>query len=147
VVHRDPENAMAYFNLGTCAARASRREESITYYRAAAELSARVPFFTAFLGMALVGVGDRDEAEAIAADLRRKAERGTRVATCFGALLVHLGRVDKGLTWLERGIEAREPFALAIDTWLLPVPQVRGHERFRRLVESAPRPNMIGVRP
>jgi serine/threonine-protein kinase len=147
VVHRDPEGAMAYFNLGTCAARAGRREESITYYRAAAELSARVPFFTAFLGMALVGVGDRDEAEAIAADLRRKAERGIRVATCFGALLVHLGRVDKGLAWLERGVEAREPFALAIDTWLLPVPQVRGHERFRRLVESAPRPNMIGVRP
>ena len=147
VVHRDPENAMAYFNLGTCAARQGRREESITYYRAAAELSARVPFFTAFLGMALVGVGDRDEAEAIAADLRRKAERVMRVATCFGALLVHLGRVDKGLTWLERGVEAREPFALAIDTWLLPVPQVRGHERFRRLVESAPRPNMIGVRP
>ena len=147
VVHRDPENPMAYFNLGNCAARGGRREESITFYRAAAELSASVPFITAFLGMALVGVGDREEAETIAADLRRKAERGTPVATSLGALLVHLGRLEKGLGWLEHGLENREPLALAMDTWLLPLPQVRENERFRQLCARAPRPNMIGRRP
>lgn len=145
VVRRDPENVMAYFNLGNCAARTGRREESLTFYRAAAELSARLPFVTAFLGIALVGVGDRDEAETIASDLRRKAERGTPVATCLGSLLIHLGRIEKGLDWLERGVEGREPMALHIDTWLLPLPQVRRHPRFEAIVARVPRPHMIGV--
>jgi TolB-like protein/Flp pilus assembly protein TadD len=147
VVHRDPENAMAYFSLGSYAERMGRPEEAVTYYRAAAELSARVPFITAFLGMALVTVGDRDEADAIARDLRRKASRGTPVATCLGALQIRLGRVDDGLGWLERGLEARESMALSLDTHLLPLPQVRGHPRFQALLERAPRPSLIGMRP
>lgn len=147
VVHRDPENAMAYFSLGNYAERTARPDEAVTYYRAAAELSARVPFITAFLGMALVTVGDRDEADAIARDLQRKASRGTPVATCLGALQIRLGRVDDGLGWLERGLDARESIALSLDTHLMPLPEVRQHPRFQALLEKAPRPSLIGVRP
>ena len=60
VIHRDPEYAMAYLNLGNAAEALGRFEEAVTYYRAAGELSARVPFITAFLGMALVRIGDRE---------------------------------------------------------------------------------------
>ena len=147
VVHRDPENGMAYFNLGNYAERSDRPEEAVTYYRAAAELSARIPFITAFLGMALATMGDRDEAEGIATDMERKAERGTSVATCLGALLIRLGRVDDGLGWLERAIEAREPMALAVDTHFLPLPEVREHPRFESISEQAPEPSMMGSRP
>ena len=126
---------------------ADRPEEAVTYYRAASELSARIPFITAFLGMALATVGDLDEAEAIAADIERKAERGTSVATCLGALLIRLGRVDDGLRWLERAIEAREPMALVVDTHFLPLPEVREHPRFERILEQAPKPSMMGRRP
>ena len=147
VVHRDPENGMAYFNLGSYAERSGRPEEAVTYYRAAAELSARIPFITAFLGMALATIGDRDEAEAIATDIERKAERGTSVATCLGALLIRLGRVEDGLGWLERAIDAREPMALALDTHFLPLPEVREHPRFQSILQQAPEPSMMGRRP
>lgn len=147
VVHRDPENAMAYFSLGNYAERTGRPEEAVTYYRAAAELSARVPFITAYLGMALVTIGDRDEAEAIARDLQRKASRGTAVATCLGALQIRLGRVEDGLSWLERGLESRESMALSLDTHLMPLPEVRKHRRFQDLLARAPRPSLIATRP
>jgi hypothetical protein len=142
---------MAYFTLGNYAERDGRRGEAVTYYRAAAELSgelsARTPFITAFLGMALTTIGETDEAETIAADLERKVRRGSLVAVALGALLIRLGRTSDGIECLERGMEAREPMALALDTRWLPLPEVRDDPRFRGILERAPQPSMAGRRP
>lgn len=140
VVHRDPEHVMAYFHLGRYAEQAGRHGEAVTYYRAAAELSGRIPYLTAFLGMVLARIGDRHEAEEIAADLERKARRGSPVATCLGVLLLRLGRVDEGVHWLEAAHGAREMQILLLDTPWLPLPESRGHPRIRALIEALPRP-------
>ena len=140
VVHRDPEHVMAYFHLGRYAEQAGRHGEAVTYYRAAAELSGRIPYLTAFLGMVLARIGDRHEAEEIAADLERKARRGSPVATCLGVLLLRLGRVDEGVRWLEAAHGAREMQILLLDTPWLPLPESRAHPRIRALIEALPRP-------
>jgi TolB-like protein/Flp pilus assembly protein TadD len=139
VVHRDPEHAMAYFHLGKYAEQTGRYGEAVTYYRAASELSGRVPFLTAFLGMVLVKLGDRHEAEDIANDLERKGRRGSPVAACLGVLLLRLGRVDDGLTWIESALEAREMQLLLIDTLWLPLPEgVRADPRIVALLDRMP---------
>ena len=138
VVHRNPEDAMAYYHLGKYAEQAERHGEAVTYYRAAAELSGRVPYLTAFLGMALVSLGDLQEAEDIAHDLERKAARGSPIATCLGVLLVRMGRTLEGLTYLESGLAARELLLLLLDTPWLPVPEVRDHPRLRALLDALP---------
>ena len=138
VVHRDPEHFMAYFHLGRYSEQLGRTGEAVTYHRAAAELSGRAPYLTAFLGLVLVLVGDRNEAEDIANDLERKARRGSSIATCLGALLIRLGRVDEGLAWLESALEAKEELLLLIDTPWLPLPEVRDTKRFRSLCARLP---------
>jgi Flp pilus assembly protein TadD len=73
VVHRDPEHFLAYFHLGRYSERLGRTGEAVSCHRAAAELSGRAPYLTAFLGLVLVLVGDRNEAEDIANDLERSS--------------------------------------------------------------------------
>lgn len=138
VVHRNPENAMAYYHLGKYAEQAERHGEAVTYYRAAAELSGRVPFLTAFLGMALVSMGDLQEAEDIAHDLQRKAARGSPVATCLAVLLLRLGRIQEGLKYLESALASRELQLLLLDTTWLPVPEIRSHPRLGELLAALP---------
>jgi len=147
VVGRDPENITAYFNLGCYATVAEKHGEAVTYFRAAAELSTRMPFVTGYLGMALAGFGDSDEAEDIAHDLGRKARRGSRIATCLAALLIRLGRPDEGLTWLETALESREPLLISADTHWLPLPEVRDHPRFKAVLARLPQPCAAGRRP
>jgi TolB-like protein/Tfp pilus assembly protein PilF len=138
VVHRDPEHSLAYFHLGRYAEQLGRTGEAVTYHRAAAELSGSAPYLTAFLGLALVRIGDRPEAQDIAHDLERKAERGSAIATCLGALLIRLGHEDEGLGWLESAFEGKEGLLLLADTPWLPLPEVRESERFRSLLARLP---------
>lgn len=146
VVHRDPEHAMAYSHLGKYAEQDGRPGEAVTYYRAAAELSGRLPSLTAFLGIALVRTGDRHAAEEIAHDLARKARRGSPVATSLGALLVKLGRVEEGLVWLEAAREAREPLLLLVGSHWLPLPEIEDDSRYRELLARLPDPVAAGRR-
>ena len=138
-IHLDPEHVLSYMHLGRYAEQSDRRGESLTYYRAAVELSGREPFLTAFLGTALVSAGEREEAEQIAHDLLRKARRGTPVSTSLGALLTALGRHDEGVSWVEAGIDAREPLALLAGTTWLPLTELRSSKRLADLLERRPR--------
>lgn len=138
-IHLDPEHVLSYMHLGRYAEQSDRRGESLTYYRAAVELSGREPFLTAFLGTALVRAGEREEAEQIAHDLLRKARRGTPVSTSLGALLTALGRHDEGVSWVEAGIDAREPLALLAGTTWLPLTELRSSKRLADLLERRPR--------
>lgn len=147
VVRRDPENAMAYFHLGRYAEQLGRHGEAVTYYRAAAELSSRVPYLTAFLGMALASLGDRQEAEDIAGDLERKARRGSAVATCLGVLLLRLHRVDEGVSWLTSALETQEMQLLMLDTPWLPLRESAGDPRVRALLERVRAVVRIDARP
>ena len=147
VVHRDPEHVMAYFHLGQFATHLGKPGEAVTYFRAAAELSDQLPFLTAFLGMALVEVGDRQEAEDIARDLARKARRGSPVATSLGALLIRLGEIEDGLRWLETALESKEELLLTVDTHWLPLPEIRSHPRFTAIKNRLPDPCVAGRRP
>jgi len=138
VVHRNPENFLAYFHLGRYAEQLNRMGEAVTYHRAAVELSGRASYLTAFLGLVLVRVGDRHEAEEIAHDLERKARRGSDIATCLGALLIRLGREDEGLAWLESALDTKEDLLLLVDTPWLSLPEVRETARFRALIARLP---------
>ncbi len=138
-IHLDPEHVLSYMHLGRYAEQQDRKGESLTYYRAAVELSGREPYLTAFLGTALVRAGEREEADQIAHDLLRKARRGIPVATSLGALLTALGRHDEGVSWVEAGINAREPLALLAGTAWLPLPELRSSTRLADLLERRPR--------
>ena len=138
-IHLDPEHVLSYLHLGRYAEQSDRRGESLTYYRAAVELSGREPFLTAFLGAALARAGERTEAEEIAHDLTRKARRGTPVATNLGALLAALGRNEEALAWVEAGIEAREPIAMLARTSWLPLDELEDSSRLADLLEKRPR--------
>jgi hypothetical protein len=54
-------------------------------------------------------------------------------------LLLRLGRVDDGLTWIESALEAREMQLLLIDTLWLPLPEgVRADPRIVALLDRMP---------
>jgi serine/threonine-protein kinase len=80
----------------------------------AVELSHRGAWPIAKLGCALVGLGRHDEAQALLAELERRAHEATMSAPAVATLHLHLGDHAAFYQWMNRGIDERDPFALSL---------------------------------
>jgi hypothetical protein len=67
------------------------------------------------LGCALVGLGCRDEARGLLDELERRAANEVTIsAPAVATLHLHLGDHSAFYRWMSRGIDERDPFALAV---------------------------------
>ena len=81
----------------------------------AVELSHRSAWPMAKLGCALVGLGRRDEARTLLDELERRAANEVTIsAPAVATLHLHLGDHSEFYRWMSRGIDERDPFALAV---------------------------------
>jgi eukaryotic-like serine/threonine-protein kinase len=80
----------------------------------AVETSHRGAWPTAKLGCALVGLGRETEARALLAELEQRANEATMSAPAVATLHLHLGDRPAFYRWMNRGIDERDPFALAL---------------------------------
>lgn len=81
----------------------------------AVELSNRAAWPMAKRGLALVGLDRRDEAQAILEELERRADEDTMSFPAVATLYLALGDHDQFYRWMNRGIDARDAFALALN--------------------------------
>ena len=86
------------------------------------------------LGCALVGLGRRDEALALLAELEQRAHEATMSAPAVATLQLHLGNRDEFYRWINRGIDERDPFALSLGREFLWNP-ARQDPEFRSLLQ------------
>jgi serine/threonine-protein kinase len=80
----------------------------------AVDTSQRGAWPMAKLGCALVGLGRRDEAQALLAELEQRAHEATMSAPAVATLQLHLGNREAFYHWIHRGIDERDPFALSL---------------------------------
>jgi tetratricopeptide (TPR) repeat protein len=101
----------------------------------AVELSHRSSWPVAKCGCALAGLGRTAEARVMLAELEQRAERDPTIcAPAVATLYLHLGDHDAFYRWMDRGLEARDPYALALKVeglW----ERARGEPRFQAMLE------------
>ncbi len=107
----------------------------------AVELSHRGAWQTAKLGCALVGLGRQAEARALLEELEERAATDTTLSqSAIATLRLHLGDHDGFYAWMHRGIDAGDPFALALSReylWDAARHEPAFHELLRRVNLSA----------
>jgi serine/threonine-protein kinase len=81
----------------------------------AVETSHRGAWPVAKLGCALVGLGRRDEARALLAELEQRADEATMSAPAVATLQLNLGNREEFYRWINRGIDERDAFALSLN--------------------------------
>ena len=105
-------------------------DRGIAHLRKANELLGEVPFSLGDLGHALAIAGQRDEAEALRADLIARRTTGYYPAFPIGLIELGLGNLESAMDWLERAVEER-----SVSFYLPSVDPsydvVRAHPRFK----------------
>jgi serine/threonine-protein kinase len=98
------------------------------------ETSHRGAWPMAKLGCALVGLGRRDEALALLAELEQRAHEATMSAPAVATLHLHLGNREEFYRWVNRGIDERDAFALSLSREFL-WNSARNDPEFRGLLQ------------
>jgi tetratricopeptide (TPR) repeat protein len=81
----------------------------------AVETSNRAPWPTAKLGCALQGLGRKEEAAAILAELEERWEADPTCPSAVATLHLHTGDRAAFYRWMKRALEDREPFCVALN--------------------------------
>jgi tetratricopeptide (TPR) repeat protein len=99
----------------------------------AQELSHRASWPLAKVGCALAGLGREAEARVLLAELEQRADAEPISIAAVATLHLHLGDREAFYRWMDRAVEERDPFALAIERERL-WDAARSEPRFRDLV-------------
>ncbi|MFO8174179.1 MAG: tetratricopeptide repeat protein [Longimicrobiales bacterium] len=128
----DPDYAMAHFDRGWMLLLRGEYARAISALQRAAELDPVSPFIPAWLGRTFAEAGRVEEARAIAADFRERAEQGEDTCLFLAFILEALGDEDAAFEFLERALERHEGgmWLLGIDNLLSFSPEFRAHPRF-----------------
>ncbi len=119
VLELEPDAAVGHWGLGLALERLGRFDEALDHLRRAADLSGGSPTIESTIPHCLALAGRGDEARARLADLESRGVAPYRIATIEAAL----GRADRALAALARGLEERDPWMvwLGVDPMLDPV--------------------------
>jgi tetratricopeptide (TPR) repeat protein len=137
----EPHHGLSRYFLGQAYLVTGRHAEAVAELRSADDTLGRVPFSRAGLGHALARAGERDEAEAMLAEMAR--QRGEAQYPAFALAIVHmgLGDADAALDWLERAVEERllGYYMPSVDpTWV----PLRQHPHFKDLLRRLNLPEL-----
>jgi DNA-binding winged helix-turn-helix (wHTH) protein/Flp pilus assembly protein TadD len=119
VLELEPDAAVGHWGLGLALGRLKRFDEALGHLRRAADLSGGSPTIESTIPHCLALAGRSDEARAGLADMESRGIAPYRVATIEAAL----GRTDRAIDALERGLEERDPWMVwsGVDPMLDPL--------------------------
>jgi TolB-like protein/Tfp pilus assembly protein PilF len=104
----DPNFAPAHSRLGWAYLRNGTYEQAISEFQKAIALSDS-PDFLIDLGYAYAVAGNRDQAQKILAQLKRKRERGFASSSALAIVYGALDEKDEAFAWLQKSYEERDP--------------------------------------
>jgi TolB-like protein/Tfp pilus assembly protein PilF len=137
VLQRDPNFMVAHAVLGLTLEQQGNSQEAIAEFQKALQLSHGRPApYLDYLGHAYAAAGQRDQAEAILAELDQTIKPGGISPMYKAATLTALGRTDQALDSIEEGFQGGG----AEKIWLKADPRYRplhGAPRYERLVRLA----------
>jgi hypothetical protein len=92
------------------------------------------------LGCALAGLGRRDEATVLLAELETRWESDPLCPAAVATLHLHLGNRDGFYAWMDRALDDREPFCVALNVERLWA-AAWGDDAYRELVRRVGLPD------
>jgi tetratricopeptide (TPR) repeat protein len=104
-----PTFAPAHNRLGWAYLRSGKYEQAVVEFQKARALSESDPDFLVDLGYAYAVGGNRDEAQKILAELKRKREHGLVSSSSLAIVYGALDEEDNAFAWLEKSDEERDP--------------------------------------
>lgn len=135
ILEFDPQFGPSYESLGRAYMAQGKVQDAIGFLQKAVELTGERATVLASLGYAYALEGRTAAAEAIAADLATRHQRGKALASAWSVAIVYAGlrRNDSALTWLEHAYDDREEWleALASDERFA---RLHMNDRFRQLL-------------
>ena len=108
-IELDPSHYITHWFLSLTFAQIGRLDEAIAAAERASELSGRISSTLGFLGRYYAMAGRIAEARQILEELQARHRVTYVPASSLGAIYRGLGEMDKGLEWMERAIEERDP--------------------------------------
>jgi len=131
VLDLEPDAAVGHWALGLALERLGRFDDALGHLRRAVDLSGGSPTMESTVPHCLALAGRAGEAASALADLESRGLGPYRVATVEAAL----GRRDRGLAALERGLDERDPWMvwIGVDPMLDPL---RGEPGFAALADG-----------
>lgn len=111
----DPQFPEGYHIAGYIHLSKGEYARAVERLEQAMALSHRASWPVAKCGCALVGLGREADARALLAELEERAATDPTIcAPAIATLHLHLGDHDRFYQWLNRGLDARDPYALAL---------------------------------
>jgi serine/threonine-protein kinase len=114
VLELDPGFVPVLWVHATALSNLSRHREAMDAAERAVALSRRQGFFLACAGCAYAAAGERERAEDVIDELHRQRKQGYVSPLCLAEISAALGDVNEAFTWLERALEERTPFLVAL---------------------------------
>ena len=136
----NPADFFAYFFISEAYMRMERFAEAENAIRAMENIMGE-NFFWAFSARANLHwrMGNRVEAEENlehTIGMYEAADGKRSYATWIGFNLIRLGRVDEGITWLERAYDKRDFFVTSVHNHDRDLPELRDNPRYQALLEK-----------
>ncbi|MEW6367649.1 MAG: tetratricopeptide repeat protein [Acidobacteriota bacterium] len=128
----DPDYVLALTLLAGAHARNSQYEQAISVLERVISMTGRSPFYVGWLGWAYGRAGRTDQARAALSELRQRSEREYVSPLYISWVLSELKEEGDALEWLEKALEARDPYLFF---WRTPVfDSLRSEPRFDDLL-------------
>ncbi len=131
----DPSAYWGHLVIGSCYRELRMFDEAIAANRRAVELSGNSAAMLGWLGLSLGLSGKKTEARALLKRLHGMAAQAYVPPTSFAWIHLGLGEIDSAFEWLDRAIDARDQFMMAIKSYAFFDP-IRADPRFAALLRK-----------
>jgi tetratricopeptide (TPR) repeat protein len=115
-IELDPNCHVAYWLLGVTYSVQRKFDDAMLAFDKAIELSGGSPLPLAGRATVYAMTGRTAEAKSLLAEMQEAGRVGYMPAKCLAWIYVGLGEVDKGLEYLDKSIEERDPMSAHINT-------------------------------
>ena len=135
VLSVNPRYAEGYRCLGSCLLARGHTEAGLDALRTAAKVGGSSTWMVANLALGLAQLGHRTEAEELLAGLEKRARTDYVTPMTLGVVYGALGRTDDALAAIERSVEQRDCWVIALGVEPA-YDSLRGNPRFEALVDQ-----------
>jgi tetratricopeptide (TPR) repeat protein len=135
VLSLNPAYAEGYHCLGSCLLARGHTDAGLDALRKAVKVGGTSAWMVANLASALAQLGNRAEAEELVASIEKRARTDYVSPMTLGVVYGALGRTDDALAAIERSVEQRDCWVVALGVEPA-YDSLRGHPRFEALVEQ-----------
>ena len=135
VLELDPGFLPGMWTYSVVLSHLGQHDEAIETADRAVALSRRQNFYMGHAACIYAGAGRRKEAEAIRQELHAREPQTYVAPLCFAEIAAALGEIDLAFEWLERALQDRSPFLVALAVSPL-YDALRGDERLAVILKK-----------